>query len=61
MSEPKVCPVCGAEGLQPVIRKRLSPNWIADAEDGPGVLAYRCKNGHIFLIEQEKADPAAAD
>ena len=51
MPIPKACPVCGNQTLDPIMRKPLSTTTDADASGiVSGVLAYRCENGHIFMV-----------
>jgi hypothetical protein len=53
--KPKVCPVCGMDSIRPVERKTVA---LLDGGANPisGVLAYRCPNGHLFMVaEQGKA------
>jgi len=49
MIAPRCCPVCGQNSIQPVVRSAVvriegQQNPITEA------LAYRCSNGHLFLI-----------
>jgi hypothetical protein len=48
---PKLCPVCGQDSIEPVMRKALVT---LEGESQPisGVLAYRCANGHTFLVTE---------
>ncbi len=47
MSTPKKCPVCGHDSIRPVTRSVLVK---VENQEVPGVLAYRCGEGHLFLV-----------
>ena len=47
MKAPKLCPVCGHDSIKPVRRSTLVK---LDNENIPEVLAYRCGQGHLFLV-----------
>jgi hypothetical protein len=55
MGIPKLCPVCGKDKIEPVMRKALVT---LEGESQPisGVLAYHCANGHTFLITEAPLD-----
>jgi hypothetical protein len=46
---PKVCPVCGGNSLQPVMRHSLGISEAAK-KDTSGLLGFRCGKKHVFLI-----------
>ena len=61
MLKPKLCPVCAAEELVPVMRKPISPATDDDHPAVSGVLAYRCSNGHCFtVVDNESRDREVA-
>ena len=47
MSTPKKCPVCGNDLIRPISRAVLVK---VESQEVPGVLAYRCGEGHLFLV-----------
>ena len=61
MSMPKVCPVCGKDSIRPIPRAELIPieeilqsGYVHELR--PGVLGYRCGEGHFFLIGPDEKD-----
>jgi len=47
MDTPKVCPVCGHDSIRPVNRSTLVK---LDNEEISDVFAFRCGEGHFFLV-----------
>lgn len=47
METPRICPVCGQDSIQPITRIIFVK---LGADELPGVLAYRCGQGHVFLV-----------
>jgi hypothetical protein len=54
MSTAKTCPLCGSEKLTDVLRNwRFKAEAEGDSHEIRGVTAYRCENGHVFMIVPE--------
>jgi hypothetical protein len=53
MSAPKECPVCGKDSIHPVTRTVLVK---LDDRELPDVIAYRCGQGHLFLLAPSEQD-----
>jgi len=55
MSTPRKCPVCGNNLIRPVSRAALVK---LENTEVPGVIAYRCSEGHSFLVaaSEEKTE-----
>ena len=64
MPNPKACPVCSSDRLEAIVRKPLSSSAEPDNSAVSGTYAYRCANGHVFMVaddEPKTAKKAAAD
>ncbi len=54
MATPKACPVCCSDQLEPIVRKPLSASADSDPSPVSGIYAYRCVNGHVFMVLDEE-------
>jgi hypothetical protein len=64
MPTPKACPVCCTDRLEAIVRKPLSAPDELDTAAVSGTYAYRCANGHVFMVAAEgpkAAKKAAGD
>lgn len=48
---PKVCPVCGVGETTPMLRSPIT-QIEAERQIISGVMAYRCRHGHVFLVSE---------
>ena len=51
---PEACPVCATNSLEPVMRKPLNSGTETLPQTVSGILAYRCSNGHMFIVMDEE-------
>ena len=64
MPTPKACPVCCTDRLEPIVRKPLTAPHELETTAVSGTYAYRCANGHVFMVaddEPKSAKQAAGD
>jgi len=55
--KPNLCPVCGITSIRAVERKTIA-RLDRGANPVSGVLAYRCANGHLFMVAEEQGKGA---
>lgn len=51
LDRPKLCPACGTDMIQPMLREvMLSAHVDGLAFGSSGIVAYHCAAGHVFLV-----------
>jgi len=51
---PKQCPICCGNSIRPILRDVLLSAYLdGSASHSPGASAYRCIEGHVFLVLDE--------
>ena len=62
MKTPRMCPICGTESIEPVVLDALlAVSFSGQPLSIPDLDAYRCGNGHLFVVPLGQRMPEHSD